>query len=249
MYNGDTWLFALFLAAAAYLFWRSGKKNRRNAVLTVISAVLLVFNQVIFVLTEKLLGGTETYYRFLWMIPVVPILAYVAVDVAVMFPRRGQKFLAAAGIFLIIALAGTPYLTAQSMKKPSEVQYLNGNVAQICELISEDKQVRYPRVACEVNLAMSIRLQDPSIVNVIVRDTYRFDDELPLYNHWRRRQHRLLRMVNGKNVLPRRIVRALKYSDVQYVIIANEYDRDEQMLAAGCTILAKTDLYTIYRAP
>ena len=79
-YNGETWFFPLFLAAIAWMLVRADKRNRRSALLTIAAACLFVFNQAVFLLAGKAIG-TETYYRFLWMIPVVPMLGYAAVDI------------------------------------------------------------------------------------------------------------------------------------------------------------------------
>ena len=55
-------------------------------------------------------GGTETYYRFLWMIPVIPMLGYAAVDIIIMQKNMIRKIAAAAVVMAVIALAGVPYI-------------------------------------------------------------------------------------------------------------------------------------------
>lgn len=254
LYNGDTWLFALFLAAAAYLLFRLDARNRRSALLAMLAACLLVFNELIFLLAKKFMDGAQTYYRFLWILPVVPVLAYAAVDVIASCKKRSRRILAAALVFAAVALAGTPYLNAQSIQRPGKPQYLNASIAEISRLINADRQTAYPdkeyvKVACEYDLMMSLRLYDASFWNAILRETYQRGAEPSLNSSWEGRQYSLWRMVNGKKVRVRRIRKVLEKSAVQYVVIANKYNWDKRMLAAGCAIVGATEQHTIYRAP
>lgn len=247
-YNGETWFFPLFLAAVAWLLIRLDKRNRRSALLTIAAACLFVFNQAAFVLAGKVIG-TETYYRFLWMIPVIPMLAYAAVDVIVLQKNIVRRTAAAAAVLAAVVLAGVPYAGRGSFVKPGQVSYLNRESAEICELISEDKEKKRPRVACDSNLVRSLRLQDPTIRNVITRQTYRFDSELELNTKSRIVQHRLLTLVEGGTleISSKKLQNTLTRSKADYLVIATEYHMDEQLLAAGCRIIGQTDSYTIYR--
>ena len=246
LYNGETWIFPLFLAAVAYLILRLDSRLRRNAVLMIVSACLFVFNEGIFRLASKI-SDIETFYRMIWMIPVVPILAYVMVDMVVIQKKWYRKILAAAAAVFAVVFAGIPYLNADSFKLPEEIQYLDENVAEICNIISQDKEEEYPVVACDPTLVMSLRLQDPTICYSITRDIYRFDDQLPMAGRWRKLQHYLLMIVNGEEVSERLMRVVLYFSRTNYVIIENRYNRDEAMQEANCRIVAKTDKYTIYR--
>lgn len=254
MYNGDTWLFALFLAAAAYLLFQKGSAYRFYGVLALLAACLFLFNQAVFWLLEKILGSAETYYRFLWMIPVVPVLAYAAVDVIAARKKRYQKLLAAAAAAAAVVLAGAPYLDAESFSLPTQVRYLNTDAVEVCRLINEDRGTAFPdqetvTVACPIELMMSLRLQEPAFRNAIRREIYLYDGKNPPKSKINKRQWWLLRMVNGKKIPVKTIQKVLKKADVQYVVMTNQYNREQRMKRAGCTLIARMDRYNIYRAP
>lgn len=247
-YNGETWFFPLFLAVIAWLLVRADKRNRRSALLTIAAACLFVFNQAVFLLAGKAIG-TETYYRFLWMIPVIPMLGYAAVDIIILQKNMIRKIAAAAVVMAVIALAGVPYIGSGSFVKPGQVSYINRESADICEIISEDKEKKRPKVACDSDLVRSLRLQDPTICNVISRTTYRFDGELELNTKSRIVQHRMLTLVEGGTlkISTRSLQRTLARSKADYLVIKTEYNTDERLLAAGCRVVGRTDSFTVYR--
>ncbi|MDO4344854.1 MAG: hypothetical protein Q4C50_08645 [Eubacteriales bacterium] len=245
-YNGDTWFFPLLMAAAAYLLVKADRENRRNILLVTAAAVLCVFNDLAYKIAGHLVGE-ETYYRFLWMIPAVPILGYVAVDAVTAQKTVLRKGIAAVASAVIIMLAGVPYVSAESFTAPSQVNYLSPETEEVCNMISGDKEMESPVVASDFNLARSLRMYDPTIQNAILRDTYGYDDVMPLKGAERVRQHRLLCIVMGWELGPKKMRRALERSNTDYVVIETAYDMDERMQEIGCVIVGRTSSYTVYR--
>ncbi|MDO5539807.1 MAG: hypothetical protein Q4F83_07000 [Eubacteriales bacterium] len=248
LYNGDTWFLPLILAAVAWLLVRADQRNRRSALLTIGAACLIVFNDIVFRLVGAVMG-TETYYRFLWMIPAIPMLAYAVVDVIVLQKTMVRKIAVVIAAVVIVAAAGVPYLEKGSFKMPGQVQYLHDEAEEICNLISADKEKEHPRVACDFSLVLSLRIQDPTIQNAITRQTYLYDDVLGLKSARRNRQHCLLTLVNGGtlDVPDKKIRKMLRRSKTDYIVIATSYDMDEQMLAVDCSVVGRTARHTIYR--
>lgn len=247
LYNGETWIFILFLAAVIWLLFRAERASRRNMLLMMIAACLFVFNEVSFRVVGSV-SGTATYYRFFWMIPVVPILAYVIADIFMLRRKWYEKVLVAVAAAAVICLAGDPYLREGSLKPAAEVHYLNGEAEHICNVISADKTVDAPKVASDFSLVLSLRLQDPTICNAILRKTYLYGQFASADAPGWTRQLRLLAMVDGEKIPVKQIKRALKSSKTDYVVIKNEYQMDETMEAAGCSIIGKSASYTIYRS-
>lgn len=246
-YGGSTWFLVLFLAAIVYLLARSERKTRRNIILAILAAILIIFNEGSFHVAGRI-AETETYYRFLWMIPVIPVLAYVAVDLIIMKKKMVYRILAAAAVLVTVFLAGDAYLSRESFKPLPEVHYVSEEVQEICNVISEDKTEEHPKVACEFQVALELRLADPSLRAGIVRHTYLFDESKRPKSRFRKRQLHLLHLVDGQEMEPERIARVLEKNKTDYVVIANAYQADGRMEAAGCSIVGKSANYTVYRA-
>lgn len=245
-YNGGTWFLPLFLLALLYLFLKSGKEMRRNLLIVAAAAVVLVFNDLAFKAASKVVGS-ETYYRFLWMVPVVLILGYVFVDI---FVRQKSKICRVLVLFLgvgLLFLGGTPCINADSFKRPDQVRYLNTDVIEICDMIEKDKEREHPRVAVPYELVLSMRLYDSNIVNYINRETYLSGEEIKVVNGATRRQKRAYKLVNGKKVKAKRVKKMFEKGNIVYMVIQTEYDMDKLMLKAGCSVLGRTGRYTIYR--
>lgn len=246
LYFGETRFLALFLAAAAYVLWRSGRQTRRSALVTAAAALILVFNDAAYWLVGKV-DDAQTYYRFLWMIPVVPMLAYVTVDVIVQQKSLLRKIAVLAAAVVIVWVSGVSYLEKGSFRRPQEVQYLHPEAAQICNLISEDKETPYPRVVCDFSLVLSLRLHDPTLRYAIRRDTYLSEEKREKKTMFWTRQKSLLKLVDGDELEQKRIRPILRHAGISYAIIANHHERDEQMKAAKCEIVGRTASYTVYR--
>lgn len=245
-YNEGTWFVPLFLAALVYLFWKGDRRCRWNLAIVLGAAVLLIFNDVSFQLVSKVVGE-ETYYRFLWMVPIVPILGYVLVDLFVRQKRKLGKALVVAAAVFLLACGGTSCVDGSSLKSPSQVNYLNQEAVTIAELIEEDKEMEFPRVAVEYDLVMSMRLANNKIVNFIKRNTYVKQGKIKKNTGRKMRQYRAYELVNGRRQDVEKVKAAITKGKIHYFVIATKYEMDDLMLEAGCSILTRTENYTIYR--
>ena len=181
------------------------------------------------------------------MIPLVPILGYVVVD---LFVRQKTKIargavIVAAGVLLV--LGGESCLAGDGMEMPKSVHYVDPEIRVMAHLIEQDKERNYPYVAAPVEIAIPIRLENASIRNYIKRKTYLKDGNLKSKKAKWVRQKRLYRLVNGEQIDIKKLKKAVKNGKIDYMIIANRYRMDDYMIEAGYEILANTGNYTIYR--
>lgn len=94
---GTGYYMILLLVATAYIIWKK-KENRQFAVWVPIVIVILFFCPItILLIYQQFMWGT--YWRMLWMIPVVPVLAYVGVELIC----KRQKLLERVLVFLVVA--------------------------------------------------------------------------------------------------------------------------------------------------
>lgn len=246
MYNGTTWFIFLFLAAVAYLLWKGDKEARKKILIVLAGSVVLIFNDLSLYVVSKVVGS-ETYYRFLWMIPLVPILGYMIVDLFIRQKTALKKTLAAVMAAVLLILGGTSCLDRDSFKAPAQVHYVDPEIVKIAELIEQDKDKEYPMVAAPINIAMPIRLTNSNIRNYIKRNTYLKEGNITGKSNSQVRQRRLYRIVNGERLSAKQLKRNIKWESIDYIIIATEHQMDDLMVRAGCSILAETGNFTIYR--
>lgn len=245
-YNGDSWFFLFFLAAAGYLLATGEREERRKILLVAAAAVLLVFNDLSLRIVSKVVGSA-TYYRFLWMIPIVPLVGYVLVDLFIRRKTAAGKGVVAVMAALMLALGGTSCVNRDTLELPSRVHYVDPEIITMGELIEADKNREFPRVASSVEIALPIRLTNSSLRNVIKRNTYFKNGEITTNTGSNRRQKWAYRLVNGETLKAETIQNLIEKGKIDYFVIATRYQMDELMTEAGCTVLAETGNYTIYR--
>jgi hypothetical protein len=246
LYNGSNWFLPLLVPAILYLLWRAGKETRRNMLLMLLAAVILVFNQLIFRLSSHLMGS-DTYYRFLWMIPVAPILAYVVVDLCVRQKNRILKGFVLVAACLVLWGGGTSCIDSESFHWPNHIAYLNQDAGQICDLIMADTDVEYPRVAVDESLINSMRLCNNKIINYIERKAYQMTALKQGKSKSIRRQYLARRLVNGKRLSKKYTQAIVSKGVVHYIVIATAYEMDDYMADCGYPVIGRSDSYTVYK--
>jgi hypothetical protein len=91
-YNGQSIIPIIILIGILFLVVR--EKKNTNYLIVYLGVLLLTFNEVTYYLIRKL-GEGMTYYRFLWMIPMVIISAYVIMKLFETIDSRKRKVFAA----------------------------------------------------------------------------------------------------------------------------------------------------------
>lgn len=133
-YVGTGMIAALFLCGVIYLMLTEKKQNIRIMFVYMPVLVLLFFFNP---LTAKLVGAMaddEIYYRILWLLPVVPVLALTAVR---LLERTGRKYRLAFGGALggIIVLSGSLVYTSPYFHRAENIYHVPQNVVDICDAI------------------------------------------------------------------------------------------------------------------
>lgn len=133
-YIGTGMISGLFLVALIYLFVAEKNKTIRIVLLYMPVVTLAFYFCPFFAAVVYAFTGEEIYYRLLWLVPVVPVLAYAAVRV---IAEAGEKKrlpagLAIAGIFL---LSGSLVYRSPHFKTAENAYHVPQAVVEICDTI------------------------------------------------------------------------------------------------------------------
>lgn len=146
-YAGGRYLMVLFFAALLFMLWKEKNKTRRAIFIYMpLSLLLLFFFPVFRKVFVRLMGGGDTYYRVLWLIPMGITIAYASVRLgAILVDKWGKTvgLAAVAACALAIMLSGS-YVYGSQYMSPAENEYhLPQEVIDICDLIApEDGEER-----------------------------------------------------------------------------------------------------------
>lgn len=170
LYWDGIYFFPVFLAGIMVLFFLREKVTRYIGVY-VVFLFLTVFNPVLVKVFVGPLEMDDVYYRFIWLLPVQFVLAYLAVRLIDRAGYAAVKIILIAGITVGIVCGGTPVKTWQQiLTRPENLYKVESDILQISDIIQEHSSGKEPRVAAAYSVLVSIRQYDASIHQTISRD-------------------------------------------------------------------------------
>lgn len=178
-YIGTGMIAGLFLVAVIYLFVVEKNKNTRIVFLYMPVIVLLLYFCPLFATVVYSFVGEEIYYRLLWLVPTVPVLAYAAVKV--IMGLNGKKR-AAAGLAIggIILLSGSLVYRSPYFSKAQNAYHVPDAVVKICDAI--EVEGREVKGAFPQELLQYVRQYSPYVHmpygREITIERWNFEDEL-----------------------------------------------------------------------
>lgn len=163
MYWGTGWIqYLLALGGACILVF--GRKSEIGLRLLWYTAFLLVlfFCPVSGQMIMRCIGK-DVYWRVLWLLPVVPLIAggfttYVS--------KIGNRIVQM-GLIIVLAAAvvvsGTGMIKAGNFERVSNRQQVPDEIAMICERINNDRNGNEIRIAADEYASSYIRVYDPAL--------------------------------------------------------------------------------------
>lgn len=133
-YVGTGMITVLFLCGVIYLMLTEKKQNIRIVFVYMPVLVLLIFFNPLMAKLVSVMADDEIYYRILWLLPVVPVLALTAVR---LLERTGRKYRLLLGGALagMIMLSGTLVYTSPFFRRAENRYHVPQNVVDICDAI------------------------------------------------------------------------------------------------------------------
>ncbi len=200
------------------------------------------------------LNFENEYYRFFWILPVIPGTAYYLVRLIFIFRsgflRVGAAFLAAV---LLIEL-GTPLEGVVTNFAPVENIYkVPDGLVEACAIIHEDSDEEHPRVVFDKELNIMARQYDPSLSLVLGRDAvlYRDGSQVvtvdPTRLVYRRQKVIMDRLYFGEKIKRYRFKRALIKTRTDYLVLKKGAGGRRFLKRAGCRVIGRSGDYLVYR--
>lgn len=248
-YMGPTAYLSLFLVCIVYGFCHGDERGRKRLIFAVILSVLFIFNGLSLRLMGKVTGIT-TYYRFIWAVPVLPMIAWVGTKAVMERKKLWEK---AAVCVLLLALFGggtSTFLTEGSIRVPENIYNLPGDVIAVCEIIDKHKEKEHPVVAFESESQTRARLYDPTLVWAISRKAYQKHNNAEGYEEVSKKyrpQKAIIRAVNhGMKDEPERLAEALAKEKVDYIVTFSSFGMDAYLEQVGYGLVDSTGTRSVY---
>lgn len=236
LYMGVTVFMPMFLVCVIYSFCHGDEIGRKRLAFIIILSVLLIFNNLSFRLIGKL-TGTETYYRFIWAVPILPVIAWAGTK-AVMERKKLWEKLAVCVLAVALFRGGTStFLTEGSIGVPENIYSLPDDAVQVCEVIEQDKDKERPVVIFDLECQLAARLYDPKLVWGISRKAYQEYNNIDGYENVKKKYRAEKAMIHAVNFgvkdEGKRLSGALKKKKVDYIVTFTAYGMDSYFAEAG----------------
>ena len=137
-YIGSGMLAGLFLVAMIYLFFSEKNKNIRILFLYMPMLTLILYFCPLFAAIVYSFTGEEIYYRQLWLLPVVPVLAYTAVKI-LMKCNGKKRVLAGMAMVGILLLSGRLVYKSPYFSPAENPYHVPQTVVEICDTIQTEE--------------------------------------------------------------------------------------------------------------
>ena len=208
------------------------EKKNTNYLIVYLGVLLLTFNEVTYYLIRKL-GEGMTYYRFLWMIPMVIISAYVIMKLFEMIDSRKRKVFAA-GICALCFAMTSGISMQQFFQFPENIYQMPQNTVDVCDIIEKDRQEKSPvTVLADNSIMYGIREYNANIQKVMEGDDGYLWNMLESNN------------CDVSGFLGKVII---SQANIDYIVIPKGNNASAAMLmSAGSSYIGNSQDYAVYR--
>lgn len=160
----------LILAAAIYLLLFERKRKKAGYLLGyLVITLFLIFCPVTSALIEKCIGSM-VYWRAIWIVPAVPIIACGFTGLAGKFRNAWLQIVSVVLCLILIIVGGTSVWQAGNYVKVSNNQKVPEEVAQTAEVILQNRSSQDSLTVADNHMASYLRVYDPSIQLAFGRD-------------------------------------------------------------------------------
>lgn len=233
-YIGTGMIAGLFLVAVIYLFVTEKNKNTRILFLYMPVIVLGLYFCPIFAAVVYSFVGEEIYYRLLWLVPTVPVLAYAAVKIT-MGCNGKKRLVAGASIGAILLLSGSLVYQSPYFSKAENAYHVPETVVKICDAI--EVEGREVRAAFPMEFLQYVRQYSPYVCmpygREMVIERWNFNDAL-------------FDLLGEDTLNVEQVVEKARERQCHYVIFSVEKELDGRFEDYDYELFDEIDGYVIY---
>jgi hypothetical protein len=256
-YYSECWGSSLYpLLFAVGILWsliRHKKQIARVFLSYTVFLCLTIYNPVVVsFLTTKMGFGTE-YYRFLWLLPVIPGVAYYVVRMIFSLKQKCLRILAAVVAVVVLILAGDPMdQVVQGFSAIQNIYKVPDDLRSVCSVIHEDSEAEQPRVVLDIDLNYVARQYDASLNLVLTRNEvlYRAGSRVISVKtdseNYQLQKTIMDRLYYNEDVDMTEFRNALIAKKVDYLVLPLASPQHGFLKECGCEAVAQTDERVVY---
>lgn len=255
-YFGSTMFGVFFILSIVYCLIMK-PKYKKHILLGMLLLFVILYNDLSYTLISKLTGEGTTYYRFLWILPVTLVVAYVVVDILFKLEKLNVKLIFLTGLLAILVLEdGAGSVGTASI--PKNKYNISDEVIQVSEIISRDygegdgdavATMLDKRVAVPASMELQLRMYDASVSYGISREAFIYvsenglgeeDSPYPV-------EEVVIRALKGKQKDTEELRNCIEMLQIKYIVSPIEDQMEAYFAQAGCELIGYSKDYAVYK--
>ena len=171
LYWGSCWYPLLFAAGLICTLVLGRKRKSGIFVGYTVFLLLTVYNPLVVKYLIAKVKFENEYYRFIWILPVIPAVAYYGVRLVTAFRKTWIKVLMAAAVLTGFVILGNPLDgVVTNFAMAENIYKVPNDLRAVCDVIHQNQENDFPRVVFDGNLNSIVRQYDAGIATVISRN-------------------------------------------------------------------------------
>lgn len=162
-FMGGNPAYLLAWCAGLLLVARIGKEGREVGLFAFLLLVLMVFNPGSYGFLTGKYGFTSTYYRFLWVVPCTPLVAYLVYEATLNIDGTKRRMIVVAAICAVVILSN---VKMENFKHPENPYQIPNEIIELDEQLESLMASRgetQANIVSDLNVSNVIRQYDAHI--------------------------------------------------------------------------------------
>jgi len=237
-YVGTGMLAGLFIVSVAALVYLEKEKDRRVLLVLLPILVFVIFLFPLFAWAVNQYAESEIYYRFLWLLPVTIVIAYVGTKLA-MFVTGWRRIAAVVVLCGIIAVCGDYVYDNDYYSKAENLYHVPDTVVEICDdIVIPGREVR---AVFPADMVQYVRQYTPFVCLAFGRDV--IVDRWNLSNE----MYEIYELGYPSGITEASLLaEACRSYEVHYVIWDSDRDMMGSLIDYDFSLVATVDKYDIF---
>ncbi len=172
LYNGSAFYLLIYAAILVFIWIKGDREMKERFLYPAMMLLITVYNPLFPIVINKIFDINKEYYRFMWIAPVVLLIAAASVYVIEEWGKSfGQRLFIFAGVLLILAGAGS-FTYGKGYAVRENIYGVPNEVLRVSRMIRSNTDLKYPVAIMDLDMNMEIRQYDPSILLSCDRTQY-----------------------------------------------------------------------------
>ena len=246
----------IYALVLVYIWLKRDKEKIQFLIPMSVFLALTIFNFIVMEYVVIPLDLDTEWYRMYWLVPVVPVVAYGAVELIRMQQKRPRKFLIAAVCLMCICLCGQP-VWRLGYKLQDNAFKVRNTLVEIVEIIRQDRKNDTARVLFPSEYYIyETRQYDASILMAtgreaamsVIRKSQNGEEIVFSENPAERVQQELAAANMGNTRVEPEVLKAdLAATGTEYVVCDTKTDSEAWFKKAGCVEIGVSGGYKVLR--